>query len=326
MHRLDLHSLRLFAAVVKDGSISRAAERSHIAASALSRRLADLEHIVGAPLFTRSRKGIAITEVGRVVLQHAERIHDELRHLLDAAAALQAAQTTVRLHASHSVIGGVLPELLRAFQPIAENVRVEISEANSMEVVTACADGFADIGIGLGVLTAVPGTVESWTLAIDRLQVVLHEDHLLARARGVSFAQALAFPLIGSDPAGALCALLQRQAQQLGLEYGVQISACNFSAACRLAESGLGLAIMPGTAIPVDLAPPLVHRPLTDTWADRPLNLYASRKRARSAGTTALLQHLRRRFQAVRVLRDEVEAQNTMRSCRDSKEHSSVSS
>ncbi|HEX2545931.1 MAG TPA: LysR family transcriptional regulator [Ramlibacter sp.] len=308
VQRLDLQTLRLFASVAKDGSISRAAERQHIAASALSRRLADLEHAVGADLFVRSPKGVQVTDVGRAVLKRAERIQDELRGLLDDVAAVQEEQTTVKLYASHSVVGGVLPELLRAFRPGPAKVRVEICEASSMEVATACADGVADLGIGLEVHGEIAASLDAWTLLPDTLQVLMREEHPLARSQqGVRFEQVLAFPTIGSNPAGALSELLRQRAALLGLPYVAEVTASNFSAACRLAEAGLGIAIMPGTAVPSGLAAPLVQRPLLEAWAERPLRVYAGRRSASTAAVRALLEHLRRQSRVVAMLRDQGE-------------------
>lgn len=62
--RLDVYSLRLFISTVREGSIARAAQKEHIAASALSRRLAGLEYALGVPLRVRSARGIALTEAG----------------------------------------------------------------------------------------------------------------------------------------------------------------------------------------------------------------------------------------------------------------------
>jgi DNA-binding transcriptional LysR family regulator len=306
LQRLDLHSLRLFAIVAKDGSITRAAERNHIAASALSRRLAELEHLVGARLLVRSRKGVDLTEAGRIVLQHADRIHDEARSLLRAISAAQEATPTVRLCASHSVVGGILPELLGAFRPGAEQVRVEISEASSREVIAACEDGRAEIGIGLGVRAPLPDGLEAWSLWTDRLQVLMREDHFLARAKGVRFEQVLAFPVIGSNPAGALSEQLRQEADALGIAYIPRVTAANFSASCRLAASGLGIAIMPRTAVPAGLDGSLVQQPLLEPWAQRPVKVYASAKRS-CPGAAALLQHLRARSQVLSTLRQEPE-------------------
>lgn len=303
LQRLDLHSLRLFATVVKDGSITRAAERNHIAASALSRRVADLEHAVGAPLLLRSRKGVIVTDAGRTVARHVERIQDELISLLDAVAIQES--RPVRICASHSVIAGALPELMRAFELSSEQVRLEISEGNSREVLAACAEGTADIGIGLGIQGQHPETVEVWSLWTDRLQVVMREDHFLARCKAVRFEQVLAFPVIGSAPEGALFALLQQQAAQIGASLALSATAADFSTACQLAESGLGLAIVPGTSIPAGLSKTLTRRPLFETWSQRPVNLYCNAKQQRAAGCAALLRHLKMQAQLRSTIRQE---------------------
>ena len=65
--RLDPYSLRLFASAAEEGSIARAAAREHLSASALSRRIADLEHAFGVPLLVRSPLGIRLTDAGRLV-------------------------------------------------------------------------------------------------------------------------------------------------------------------------------------------------------------------------------------------------------------------
>src|SRR5580765_251145 len=64
VHRIDPVSLQLFLAVVREGSIKRAAETEHIAQSALSRRMGDLEHSLGVPLLSRSPMGVQLTEAG----------------------------------------------------------------------------------------------------------------------------------------------------------------------------------------------------------------------------------------------------------------------
>ncbi len=65
MHRYDLFTLELFIAVVEEQSIAAAAERAHIAASAISRRISELEAMLGAELLVRHSKGIDLTRLAR---------------------------------------------------------------------------------------------------------------------------------------------------------------------------------------------------------------------------------------------------------------------
>jgi len=76
--RIDPYSLELFISVVEEGSIARAANRSHIAPSALSRRIADLEAAIGVALLIRSPSGVQLTEAGQHAYASARSIHGQL--------------------------------------------------------------------------------------------------------------------------------------------------------------------------------------------------------------------------------------------------------
>ena len=66
LRKLDLTSLRLFVAVCQEKNIARAAEREFIAPSAVSRRIADIETIIGLPIIQRQSRGISVTPVGLI--------------------------------------------------------------------------------------------------------------------------------------------------------------------------------------------------------------------------------------------------------------------
>lgn len=75
---MDLRQLRYFIGIVQAGSLSRAADRLHVAQSAISHHLASLEAELDRPLVTRGPKGVLLTEAGHVLYRHAEAI---LRHI-----------------------------------------------------------------------------------------------------------------------------------------------------------------------------------------------------------------------------------------------------
>ena len=79
--RFDLLSLKLFVAVCESKSISRAATREHIAASAVSKRISDLEELVKAPLFHRTTKGLEPTASAQALLHHARILMRDLQQM-----------------------------------------------------------------------------------------------------------------------------------------------------------------------------------------------------------------------------------------------------
>lgn len=85
MAALNFHHLRYFWVIAREGSLTRAAERLHVSASALSIQLRQLEERMGHPLFHRQNRQLVLTEAGRVALEYADgifRAGDELLAVL----------------------------------------------------------------------------------------------------------------------------------------------------------------------------------------------------------------------------------------------------
>ena len=148
--QIDLTSLQLFVAVCELGSIGRAAEREFIAASAVSKRLSDLEATLGTQLLYRHARGVRLTPAGESLLHHArsmmfslEKMQAELSEYADGV------RGHVRMHASISAIVQFLPEDLGAFARAHPQVKIDLEEHLSAEVLRAVQEGAADIGISV---------------------------------------------------------------------------------------------------------------------------------------------------------------------------------
>lgn len=79
---LNFHHLQYFWAVAHEGHLTRAAERLHVAPSAVSLQIQKLEHELGHPLFERRGRQLVLTEAGRIVLDHADAIFTLGRELV----------------------------------------------------------------------------------------------------------------------------------------------------------------------------------------------------------------------------------------------------
>ncbi len=146
--RIDLTSLQLFVAVCELGSIGRAAEREYIAASAVSKRLSDLEAAVDTALLYRHSRGVTLTPAGESLLHHArnvlyglERMQGELSEYSDGV------RGHVRMHATISSIVQFLPEDLGSFAREHSQIKIDLQEHLSADVLQAVHEGTADIGI-----------------------------------------------------------------------------------------------------------------------------------------------------------------------------------
>lgn len=211
--RFDLRDLELFVAVADAGSIARAAERSHTVASAISKRVSDLEESLGGALLLRGAKGVELTAAGhallaraRVLLHQAAQLDDEMRRHASGT------RGYVRMFANISAIVEFLPQALASFAQQHPDIHVHLEEHISSDSAAAVADNLADLGIvselpAIAGLTIVP-------FRNDDLAVVLRPDHPLARRESISFAELVDEPFVGLHAASALHRLLTRAAAE----------------------------------------------------------------------------------------------------------------
>ncbi len=244
--RFDLADLSLFRDVVEAGSITRGAERAHLALAAASTRIRNMEEAIGAPLLLRGRQGVVPTQAGRTLLQHARIMllqAERLREDLGAYAGGLAGQ--IRVLSNTNALTEFLPEALSSFLTAHPHVSVDLEERLSDEIVGLIAEGVADLGIVAGTVDA--GALETYPFRRDRFVLVVARDHPLAKRARISFAQVLDRDFVGLDRASALQRFLADKAARIGRPLRLRIQLRSFDAVCRLVECNVGVGIVPET-------------------------------------------------------------------------------
>ena len=195
--RLDPVSLKLFVSIVETGTIAAAAaEREHVAGSAVSRRISDLEAALKTTLLRRTNKGVEPTDAGIALLNLARGV----LHSLDEIAAQMAEYSTgvrgqVRVAANLSAITQFLPGEIKQFLALHPQVQIHLEELISTRVTKAVAENQADIGI----FAHVPygQEVETFRYRSDHLVLIAPRDHPLAGRDAVHFADTLDYDCVG---------------------------------------------------------------------------------------------------------------------------------
>src|SRR6195256_597009 len=213
--RFDLTDLSLFRHGVEAGSITGGAQRAHLALAAASTRIRHMEQALGAALLVRGRQGVAPTQAGRTLLQHARSMlvqAERMREDLGAYAGGVAGQ--IRVLSNTNALTEFLPEALSSFLSAHPHVGVDLEERLSDEIVGLIAEGVADLGIIAGTVDA--GSLETFPFRRDRFVLVVARAHPLARRSKIAFAQVLDYDFVGLDRASALQRFLADKAARAG--------------------------------------------------------------------------------------------------------------
>lgn len=289
---MELRLLHYFLAVARERNFTRAAGMLGIAQPPLSRQIRELEEYLGQPLFDRESRPIALTDAGRLLLEHAQRV-------MQATSQLQAA---MKRHAEGSrrrfIIGfvgstiyGPVPDLIRRFREAAPEIEVDLVEMNTVVQMEALKDGRIDAGFGR--LTTEDRAVRRQLIVRERLLMALPAFHRLAAPHGqpISLNTATDEPLIlyPNEPRPSYADQLLDILKDHGIRPGPMREVRELQTALGLVAAGVGIAIVPA-AVQRLRRDDIVYRPIAERDAISPI--IVSWRVADQSEPTRLLERL----------------------------------
>ena len=292
MRDFDLTTLRLFVSVCETGNIARAGERASIVGSAISKRLAQLEHQVGTPLLVRKRHGVVPTAAGQTLLEHARGMLDSAARIArDMENYVAGARGQVRVLASVSAMTESLADDVAAFlkQPAHRDIQIDLEERVSPEIVRGVRDGMASLGVCWDAVEL--GALQARPYRNDTLCVAVPARHPLAGRKSVRFADTLDFEHVSLPVNSAVQVMLQRHAAKLGRSVNHRVVVTSFEAALRVVRAGLAISLVPREVAVGAIAANLKLLALAEPWAERRF-IVCHRAAALTPAAQLLLDHL----------------------------------
>ncbi|HEX4107446.1 MAG TPA: LysR substrate-binding domain-containing protein [Solirubrobacteraceae bacterium] len=183
----ELRQLRYFVAVAETQSFTAAARRLHIAQQSLSQQIRTLELGLGVTLFERSSRGVALTDVGAVLLREATGVLAQADRAVEAVRrAAEGREGELRVGFLATIAGYLMPPVERAFRERHPGVELSAEELPVAALVAGVRDGALDAG-----LSRPPFAEDLHTEEILREPVaaVLPEDHPLAGRETLTLAE-----------------------------------------------------------------------------------------------------------------------------------------
>ncbi|WP_241024847.1 LysR family transcriptional regulator [Paraburkholderia sp. Ac-20340] len=283
--------MSLFIRAIDSGSLSKAAEQSHIALSAASRRIALLEQQYNVKLLVRTPRGTEATEAGKALAFHARLMLRESDRLqADMSDYAKGLRGIVRLHANTSALSQYLPYDLASFSRTCPEIKVEVQERLSVEIIRDLREGAVDVGV------AFPGrhvvdNLRCYPYKVDQLVAVLPSSHGAA-AESWRLVDLLDEDLVVLESNTAMLKILEEAAAVEGKPLRLRVQVKSFEAICRMIEAGMGIGILPEVAArSLGLGLHLKLVPLSDEWAIRQTYVCV-RDEALSPPVQRLVDHL----------------------------------
>jgi DNA-binding transcriptional LysR family regulator len=185
---MDIRQLRYFLAVAAERNFTRAAERLNMAQPPLSRQIQQIEQEVGAPLFDRYSRPMALTDAGRLFYEQAIQVTRRMDEMKEAMRGfVNSNRPRFIVGFVPSVLYARLPDIIRGFRRAAPDVDLRLIEMMSIEQIAALKEGRIDVGFGR--VRFDDPVVEREVLREERLVVALPFGHrLLTGERPINIA------------------------------------------------------------------------------------------------------------------------------------------
>ncbi|HEV7260357.1 MAG TPA: LysR substrate-binding domain-containing protein [Bosea sp. (in: a-proteobacteria)] len=294
----DVRQLRAFIAVAEHGSFTRAAMVLNLSQPALTVQVRALEEALGLRLFDRNTRNVALTRLGRELLPELRRILRELEALLDQTRQLaRMAGGMVRIAVLPSFASSLLPDVIAGFRTLHPEIGFTLRDVIASGVAELTLAEEVDLGITGGPIE--DAALELLMSSVDRMHAVFPAGHALDDGTSPSLAAVLRHPLVLMSRTTSVRAVVDAAIAAEGLSAEVAAEATYMSTAVGMVRAGMGIAILPETAMEIGALPMLHSVLIDDPRLARSISVIKRRGRTLPPASSAFLDHLGVAFDAL---------------------------
>ena len=194
---MELRHLRYFVAVGEEQHYGRAAQRLHVAQPALSRQIQDLEEEVGFQLFERLPRGVKLSAGGKLFLEEARRILQQVNEAAARAARVARGQSgTLRIgFTENSSWHGVVPDSLRRFRERQPDAELQLHPAGSVDQIEEIRSGRVDAGFVFNLPTN-DEELDQLPVAMQHVELAAPKGHRLSKVKNLRLQDLVDTPFV----------------------------------------------------------------------------------------------------------------------------------
>ncbi len=243
---MEVKQLRSFVAVARALNFGRAARTLHLSQPALSAQIKALEEDLGAELFVRNRRRVALTGVGQTLLVDAEQLLQHISEIELRIKRVSSGQTgLLRIGFVMSAALDLIPAITLAFKKQFTSVEFELKNLSTVQQVEALRSGALDVGFLR--LPLQESGFSIMRVAQEPFAVALPKHHPLARRRSVSVRDLAQEPFVAYGERWAPAFYQRWTSLCRAADFTPRIvqETGEMETAIALVAAGLGVAILP---------------------------------------------------------------------------------
>lgn len=243
-----IRQIEAFLSVAETKNFTRAGEAIGLSQPALSLLINQFEQHLGLKLFDRTTRSVELTPAGREFLPDAERILQDLENSIESLKNVAAVQKgRLRIVALPSLCSALLPRLLNDFQNLYPGIEIGIREALGEPLLESVAEGSSDFGLGVQLENREGIRFEK--LFDDEMVMLCQKTHPLAGRKSITWKKIANETVIAMGLTTTARRMTEIAAAQNNMILNYAFEVDYMASAIGLARSGLGISILPSTAL-----------------------------------------------------------------------------
>lgn len=288
---LSSRELQAVCTIAECGSFMAASLTLEVSQPALTRTVQRVEQALGLEIFRRTTRRLEITPAGQEFIALASRMLNDLRISYENMREVSDEQRgQVIVSAVMSTAYVQLPSIVARYRASRPRVEIQLREGVHGTVLDDVRSGVSDLGVTY--VDEVPAELKSIPLSVEAFHVVLPRAHPLAAQDGVTLGELTGLPMVSLPRESQTRRLIDGLASAAGLTLQHAVTVNQFATLMQCVQAGVGIAIVPGGAIPSASSAGLVARPMTQPAVTRALGAVMLKDRGLTPSAQGFLQQL----------------------------------
>jgi LysR family transcriptional activator of glutamate synthase operon len=277
--KLELRQIKYFIEVAKREHVTEAANTLHVAQSAVSRQIVNLEAELGVDLFLREGRNVKLTPIGVLFLEQMQQVMKLIDHAKrEVTEILDPEKGTVRIGFPSSLAAYTLPTAISAFRERYPLVKFRLNQGSYLNLIDGVVKGAFNLAL-IGPVPKKEKMIKGKTLFTENIVALMPNNHPLAHKQIIKLSELRGESFILFPNGFILREIIVNACGQLGFQPRVSFEGEDIDAIKGLVSAGLGVTLIPEITLINSIPLSTVKVPIIEPSVTRTVGVIISSER-----------------------------------------------